>query len=63
MQSLIPLTHAFTWIDRVEQSFLETQEPQLLLQLRYIADIFFIRTHRKEEREKFTEKLTTWLLI
>ena len=46
----VTLIHAFTWIDRDEQSFLETQEAQLLLQLRYIDDILFIRTHGNEER-------------
>lgn len=53
----LPLTHAFTWIDRDEQSFLETQEAQLLLQLRYIDDIFSLGLHNgNEEREKLTEK-------
>ena len=36
-------------MDRVEQDFLETQELQPLLWLRFIDDIFFIWTCGKEE--------------
>ena len=45
--------YACIYMDRVEQDFLETQELQPLLGLRYIGDIFFIWTHGKEELKKF----------
>ena len=35
------LAYAYIYMDRIEQGFLETQELQPLLWLRYIADIFF----------------------
>ena len=47
-------------MDRVEQDFLETQELQPLLWLRYIDDIFFIWTHGKEELKKFMEKFNNF---
>ena len=50
-------------MDRVEQDFLETQELQPLLWLRFNDDIFFIWTHEKGELKKFIEKLITLLLI
>ena len=43
-------------MDRVEQDFLETQELQPLLWLRFNDDIFFIWTHEKGELKKFIEK-------
>ena len=51
------------YMDRVEQDFLETQELQLLLWLRYIDDIFFIWTHGKEELKSLWRSLITLLLI
>ena len=39
-------------MDRIKQGFLERQELQPLLCLRYIDDIFFIWTHAKEELKK-----------
>ena len=47
-------------MDRVEQDLLETQKLQRLLRLRYIDDISFIWTHRKEELKKFVEKLNNF---
>ena len=43
-------------MDRVENFFLETQELQPLLWLRYIDDSVFIWIHGKEELQKFMEK-------
>ena len=47
-------------MDRVEQDFLETQESQPLLWLRYIDDIFFIWTHGKEDLRKFMDKFNNF---
>ena len=47
-------------MDRVEQDFLETQELQPLLGLRYIGDIFFIWTHGKEELKKFMKRFNNF---
>ena len=52
--------YACIYMDRVEQDFLETQELQPLLWLRYIDDIFFIWTHGKEELKKFMEKFNNF---
>ena len=41
--------YACIYMDRVEEDFLETQELQPLLWLRFIDDIFFIWIHGKEE--------------
>ena len=46
--------------DRVEQSFLETQELKPLLWLRHIEDIFFIWTHGKVELKRFMEKFSNF---
>lgn len=54
----LPLTHAFTWIDRDEQSFLETQEAQLLLQLRYIDDIFSLGLMEMKKEKNLRRNLT-----
>ena len=48
--------YACIYMDRVEQDFLETQELQPLLWLRFIDDIFFIWIHGKEELKRFMEK-------
>ena len=50
--------YACIYMDRVKKDFLETQELQPLLWLRFIDDIFFIwtQTHGKEELKKFMEK-------
>ena len=55
--------YACIYMDRVGQEFLETQELQTLLWLRFIDDIFWIWTHGKEELKKFMEKFITLLLI
>ena len=55
--------YACIYMDRVEQDFLETQELQPLLWLRYIDDIFFIWTHGKEELKSLWRSLITLLLI
>ena len=52
--------YACIYMDRVEQDFLETQELQPLLWLRYIDDTFFIWTHAKEELKKFMEKFNNF---
>ena len=52
--------YACTCMDKVEQGFLETQELQALLWLRYIDDIFFIWAHGKEEIKKFMEKFNNF---
>ena len=52
--------YACIYMDRVEQDFLETQELQPLLWLRYIDDISFIWTHGKEELKKFMEKFNNF---
>ena len=52
--------YACIYMDRVEQDFLETQELQPLLGLRYIGDIFFIWTHGKEELNKLMEKVNNF---
>ena len=53
--------YACIYMDRVEQDFLETQELQPLLWLRYIGDFFFIWTHGKEELKKFMEKFNNFI--
>ena len=52
--------YACTCMDKVEQGFLETQELQALLWLRYIDDIFFIWAHGKKEIKKFMEKFNNF---
>ena len=47
-------------MDRVEQDFLETQELQPFLWLRFIDNIFFTWTHGKEELKKLTEKFNNF---
>ena len=47
-------------MDRAEQEFVETQEIQPLLWLRFIGDIFFILSHGKEESKKFKEKFNNF---
>ena len=47
-------------MDRVEQSFLETQELQPLLWLKYSDDIFVIWTRGKEELKKFMKKFNNF---
>ena len=48
-------------MDWVEQSFLEMQEPQHLLQVKCI-DIFLIKMHGKEELKRFLEKFNNMAL-
>ena len=52
--------YACIYMDRVEQDFLETQELQPFLWLRYIDDICYIWTHGKEELKKFMEKVNNF---
>ena len=46
-------SYACIYMDRVEQDFLETQELQPLMWLRFMDDICFIWTRGKEELKKF----------
>ena len=52
--------YACIYMDRVKQDFLETQELQPMLWLRFIDDIFFIWTHGKEELKKSMEKFNNF---
>ena len=44
-------------MDESEQDFLQTQDHQPFLWLRYIDDIFFIWTHGKKKLQNFLQKL------
>ena len=50
-------TCACTFIDKLELSFLQTQDPQPFLRLRYIDHVFFIWTHGEKRLQNFFEKL------
>ena len=52
--------YACIYMDRVEQAFLETQELQPLLWLRFIDDIFSIWTHGNGELKKFMEEFNNF---
>ena len=53
--------YACIYMDRVEQNFLETQELQPLgCRLRFIDDIIFICTLKKEELKTFMEKFNNF---
>ena len=43
-------------MDELERDFLQTQDHQPLLWLRYIGDIFFISTHVEKKLQNFLEK-------
>ena len=43
-------------MDELERAFLQTQEHQTFLWLRYIDDIFFIWTHGEKRLRTFLEK-------
>ena len=42
-------TYAWLFVDKIETSFLKTQELQPLVWFRYIDNIFFIWTHGEQE--------------
>ena len=44
-------------MDKLELSFLQTQDPQPFLWLRYIDHVFFIWTHGEKRLQNFFEKL------
>ena len=47
---------ACIFMDELERAFLQTQEHQPFLWLRYIDDIFFIWTHGEKRLQAFLEK-------
>ena len=51
------LTYACIFMDEFERTFLQTQDRQQLLWLRYIDDIFYIWTHGEKKLRTFLEKL------
>ena len=48
------------FMDRLENSFLETQSLKPLVWLRYIDDIFFIWTHSEKELKEFMRELNSF---
>ena len=52
--------YACTFMDRLENSFLETQTLKALLGLCYIDDIPFMWTHSEEDLEEFITKLNSF---
>ena len=52
--------YACIFMDRLENSFLETQSLKPLVWLRYIDDIFFIWTHSEEELKEFMRELNSF---
>ena len=55
--------HACIFMDRLENSFLETQTLKPLVRLRYIDDIFFIWAHSEEELKNLRESGTPLISI
>ena len=53
-------TYASTFMDKIETNFLDTQEFKLLVWFRYIDDVFFIWTHRKEKLEEFLKNFNNY---
>ena len=49
--------YACIFMDKVETSFLETQEMSSLVWFRYIDDVLFVWTHVEEKRDSFLEEL------
>ena len=49
--------YACIFMNKVETSFLETQEMKPLVWFRYIDDVFFIWTHGQEKLDSFLEEL------
>ena len=50
-------TYACIFVDELEHDFLQTQDHQSFLWLRYIDNIFFIWTHGEKKIQNFLEKL------
>ena len=51
-----PPTYACIFVDELEQAFLQAQDHQPLLWIRYIDDIFFIWTHGEKRLQMFLER-------
>ena len=50
--------YALMFMDKVETSFLETQEMKPLVWFRYIDDVFFISTHGQKKLDSFLQELS-----
>ena len=55
-------SYAYSFMDKIETAFLETQELQSLW-FRYIDDIFFIWTHGEQELQTFCVVLMSSILM